>query len=325
MRGIQISFFPYFRFPSPNPLPLERALRRFINFGFYSTISPALLHNAGTCNRRDCSTHHQGNKVIVIFLASILLGAVSGLMAGLFGIGGGLVIVPILAVLFAAEGFPAELVMIMSVATSLATIVFTSVASVLAHHRLNSVLWDKVLAMGPGTMLGAAVGAVVADHVSGGVLRFIFIIYLLCMGVQMALQLKPQPGRKPPSKNLDLGVASLIGLFSSLLGIGGGTLMVPFLVHFQTPMRNAVAIASACGLPIAVVGSIGYALLGRDALQLPEWSLGYIYAPSFLGIVLTSMYTASIGAGLAHKLPAEKLKRYFSLLLFVMAAKLIWF
>lgn len=263
--------------------------------------------------------------MIVIFLASILLGAVAGLMAGLFGIGGGLVIVPVLAVLFAAQGFPSELVMIMSVATSLATIILTSISSVLAHHRLNSVLWNKVLTMGPGIMVGSAVGAVVADHIAGDALRVIFIIYLLCVGVQMALQLKPKPGQQPPSKQLDLGVAGIIGLLSSLLGIGGGTLIVPFLVHFQTPMRNAVAIASACGLPIAVVGTIGYALLGKDALQLPEWSLGYIYVPSFLGIVLTSIYTAPVGAKLAHKLPAEELKRYFSLLLFVMAAKLIWF
>ncbi len=265
------------------------------------------------------------NKVIEIFLASILLGTVSGVMAGLFGIGGGLVIVPVLAVLFAAKGFPAELVMIMSVATSLATIVLTSISSIWAHHRLNSVLWDKVFTMGPGIMVGAAAGAIVADHISGGILRFIFIIYLLCVGVQMALQLKPKPGQQQPSKALDSGVAVIIGLLSSLLGIGGGTLIVPFLVHFQTPMRNAVAIASACGLPIAVVGTIGYALLGRDALQLPDWSLGYIYLPSFVGIVLTSMYTASIGAKLTHKLPAEKLKRYFSLLLFVMATKLLWF
>lgn len=263
--------------------------------------------------------------MVVIFLASLLLGAISGLLAGLFGIGGGLVIVPILAVLFAAQGFPAELIMIMSVATSLATIILTSISSVLAHHRLDSVLWNRVVLLGPGIMVGAAVGAMIADHMSGGVLRFIFIIYLLGVGVQMALQLKPKPGQQQPSKEMDLGAAGLIGLLSSLLGIGGGTLTVPFLVHFQMPMRNAVAVAGACGLPIAVVGTIGYAILGKDALLLPDWSLGYIYMPSFLGIVLTSIYTAPIGAKLAHKLPAAKLKRYFSLLLFVMAAKLIWF
>jgi hypothetical protein len=122
--------------------------------------------------------------VITIFLASILLGAVAGLMAGLFGIGGGLVIVPILAVLFAAEGFPAELVMIMSVATSLATIVITSISSVTAHHRLKSVGWDKVLALGPGIIVGAAVGSVIADHIADGVLRFMFTVYLLAVGLQ---------------------------------------------------------------------------------------------------------------------------------------------
>lgn len=262
---------------------------------------------------------------MTIFLASLVLGTAAGVLAGLFGIGGGLVIVPVLALLFASHGFPGELVMIMAVATSLATIVFTSIASVMAHHRLNAVLWDKVRTMAPGIMAGTAVGTVVADHIAGDALRIFFIVYLIVVGVQMALQLTPKPGQEPPSKTLDSSVAVVIGLLSSLLGIGGGTLIVPFLVYFQTPMRNAVAISSACGLPIAVVGTIGYALLGQHAQHLPEWSLGYIYLPSFLGIVLTSIYTAPVGAKLAHRLPAAKLKRYFSLLLFVMAAKLIWF
>ncbi|MFZ2313135.1 MAG: sulfite exporter TauE/SafE family protein, partial [Methylobacter sp.] len=172
-------------------------------------------------------------------------------------------------------------------------------------------------------MVGAAVGAVVADYISADVLRFIFVIFLLYVGVQMAFQLKPKTGELKQSKGLDFGVAGTIGLMSSILGIGGGTLIVPFLVYCQYSMRNAVAIASACGLPIAVAGTVSYAVLGLNAIQLPEWSLGYIYVPSFLGIVLTSIYTAPIGAKLAHKLPAEKLKRYFSLLLFVMAAKLM--
>ncbi len=261
----------------------------------------------------------------IIFLASILLGVAAGIISGLFGIGGGVIIVPVLAMLFTKQGFPGELVMIMSVATSLATIIFTSSFSVLAHHRLNTIRWDRVIALGPGIIVGAATGAIVADHVSGGVLRFMFILYLLAVAIQMALQIKPNPGMKPPAKQLDLTASAVIGLLSSILGIGGGTLTVPYLVHFQITMRNAVATASACGLPIAVVGTIGYALLGNDAKQLPDWSLGYIYLPAFLGIVLTSIFTAQMGANLAYKLPAQKLKRYFSLLLFMMAAKLIWF
>lgn len=262
--------------------------------------------------------------MIEVLLASLILGAVAGFFAGLFGIGGGVIIVPALALLFSAHGFDSELVMIMSVATSLATIIFTSVSSVNAHHRLGSVLWDNVFGLGPGIMLGAVFGAVVADVFAAELLRTFFTVYLIYVAGQLALQVKPKPGRLKHSKSLDNSAAVIIGLLSAILGIGGGTLVVPFLVYFQTPMRNAVAVSSACGLPIAVAGTLSYALLGWDALHRPDWSLGYIYLPSFFGIVLTSIFTAPIGAGLANKIPAQQLKRYFSVLLLVMAAKLIW-
>jgi uncharacterized membrane protein YfcA len=245
-------------------------------------------------------------------------------LAGLFGIGGGLVIVPVLVILFTAQGFPAELVMLMAVATSLATIILTAIASVLAHHRLGSVVWAKVLRLSPGIMVGAALGAVVAKHISADTLRYILAIFLLCVAIQMALQVKPKPDHIKQSKALDFLVANIIGLLSSIVGIGGGTLTVPYLVRGQMLMRNAVAVSSACGLPIALAGTVSYALLGWNTLYLPEWSLGYVYLPVFLGTGLSSIATAPIGAKLAHKLPAVKLKRYFSLLLFVMAAKLMW-
>jgi uncharacterized membrane protein YfcA len=263
--------------------------------------------------------------MIETILASILLGMAAGLLAGLFGIGGGIIIVPVLVLLFSAQGFPENLVLIMSIATSLATIIFTSISSVLTHHRLGSVVWRKVSRLAPGIMIGTAVGAVVADQIAVDLLRLIFVGYLLYVGVHMAIQTKPKPGQSPSSKALDFGVAVIIGLMSSLVGIGGGTLTVPFLVHFQTPIRNAVAVASACGFPIAVAGTVSYAILGRNALQLPEWSLGYVYLPAFLGILLSSIFTAPMGARLANKLPAQKLKRYFSLLIFAMAVKLIWY
>ncbi len=262
--------------------------------------------------------------MIEIFLVSILLGIVTGLLAGLFGIGGGLVIVPVLVMLFTAQGFPAELVMLMAVATSLAAIILTAIASVSAHHRLGAVVWAKVFSLSPGIMIGAALGAVVAKQINGDTLRHILVIFLLYVGLQMAFQVKPKPGRLKQSRALDFLVANFIGLLSSIVGIGGGTLTVPYLVSGQMLMRNAVAVASACGLPIAVAGTISYALLGWNATHLPEWSLGYVYLPVFIGTGLSSIITAPIGAKLAHNLPAAKLKRYFSLLLFVMAAKLMW-
>jgi len=263
--------------------------------------------------------------MIEIVLASILLGLVAGLLAGLFGIGGGMILVPALVLFFSAHGFPEKLVLIMSIATSLATIIFTSISSILTHHRLGAVEWHKVFRLVPGISMGSAVGAVVASHVEADLLRLIFICYLLYAGINMAIQARPKPGRLPSSRILDFLVAILIGLMSSLVGIGGGTLTVPYLVHFQTPMRNAVAVSSACGLPIAIASSVSYAILGHNAPQLPEWSLGYIYLPAFAGIFFTSILTAPIGAKLANRLPSEKLKRYFSLLIFMMAIKLMWY
>ena len=259
-----------------------------------------------------------------IMLVSSVLGIVSGLLAGLFGIGGGLVIVPVLAVLFKAHGFSADLIMIMAVATSLAVISFTAVSSVWAHHRLGSVIWPKVLRLVPGIIVGSAVGAMVAKQISAEGLRIFLVVFLLYVGIQMALEITPKAGLVKQSRLLDFFVAIIIGLLSAIVGIGGGTLTVPYLVSGQMIMRNAVAISSACGLPIAVAGTTSYILLGLNVGNLPEGSIGYIYLPAFLATGLTSILTAPLGAKLAHRLPAKKLKRYFSLLLFVMAAKLVW-
>ena len=259
-----------------------------------------------------------------IMLVSSMLGIVSGLLAGLFGIGGGLVIVPVLAVLFKAQGFSADLIMIMAVATSLAVISFTAVSSVWAHHRLGSVIWPKVLRLVPGIIVGSAVGAMVAKQISAEGLRIFLVVFLLYVGIQMALEITPKAGLVKQSRLLDFFVAIIIGLLSAIVGIGGGTLTVPYLVRGQMIMRNAVAVSSACGLPIAVAGTTSYILLGLNVGNLPEGSIGYIYLPAFLATGLTSILTAPLGAKLAHRLPAKKLKRYFSLLLFVMAAKLVW-
>ena len=261
---------------------------------------------------------------IDIFLISLAVGTVSGVFAGLFGIGGGLIIVPILASVFKHWGFPADSVLLIAVATSLTTIILTSISSVSAHHRLGAVNWRKVWRLSPGIMLGSGLGAVIAEQISADALRYVLIGFLLYVSVQMALQVQPKAGDSETKLWQDYAVAIVIGVMSAIVGIGGGTLTVPYLVHGQIPMKNAVAVASACGLPIAVAGTISYALVGWHVSGLPAWSLGYVYLPAFLGIGLSSICTAPIGAKLAHKLPAQHLKRYFSLLLLLMAAKLLW-
>lgn len=259
-----------------------------------------------------------------IFLASLVLGAFSGLSAGLFGIGGGLIIVPVLILLYSQHHFAPDLVMIMSVATSLATIIFTSIVSAWAHHRLHAVIWSKVYRLIPCIAVGAVGGAVIADYMPKETLRLIFIVYLLYAAIHLAIASKPKTGQKPASRTVDAFAGLIIGWLSAILGIGGGSLTVPYLVYFQMPIRNAVAVSSACGLPIAIASTLSYIALGQSVFGLPTWSLGYVYGPAFLGIVLTSVVTAPIGAKLANKLPAQQLKRYFSLLLFIMAAKLLW-
>ncbi|MFA5984726.1 MAG: sulfite exporter TauE/SafE family protein [Methylococcaceae bacterium] len=262
--------------------------------------------------------------MLQILGASVLLGMVSGVLAGLFGIGGGLVIVPVLLLLFTYQGFSLDHVMVMAVATSLATIMLTALASIWAHHRLGSMLWQKVLALLPGILLGSILGAYLGHFLSSDVLRIIFIVFLLYVGLKMALQLEPKAGRLRESKLQDAAVAILIGVVSALIGIGGGTMTVPYLVRSQYSMRHAVAVSCACGLPIAIGATLSYVVLGWRQPELPEWSLGYVYLPAFLAIGFSSLFTAPLGAKLAHRLPAKKLKKYFSVLLFLMAAKMIW-
>lgn len=261
--------------------------------------------------------------VEIVFL-SALAGAVGGLLAGLFGIGGGLILVPILVVLFKVQQFPSDSIMHMAVATSLATVVLTSISAILAHHRLRAVLWDKVFFMAPGILIGSVMGAAIADRVSADALRIVFAFFLICVGLQMALQIKPVAGEKKPSRVSDAFAATVIGAISALLGIGGGTMTVPYLVRGGYSVRNAVGIASACGLPIAIGGTVSYMFLGYGKSGLPEGCWGYVYLPAFAGIVLLSTMTAPLGALLANKLPAQLMKRYFSILMFVMALKLLY-
>lgn len=262
--------------------------------------------------------------MLEVLLLCLAFGCFSGMLAGLFGIGGGLVLVPFFLVLFESEGIASELLMLMAVATSLATIVVTSIAATIMQHRLGAVIWKYVFNLSAGIVIGVVLGAWVADTIPDDNLRLVFASYMLYTAIKMARQSKLKAEHKS-LKALALSLSgALVGFVSSILGIGGGTLIVPLLAKHQMPMRNAVAISSACGLPIAVIGTLTYAFLGWQKVGLPEGSVGYVYLPAFLGIVASSILTAPLGAKLANSLPTKRLKRYFSLLLFAVAGKILW-
>ena len=256
-------------------------------------------------------------------LAYLLSGALAGLMAGLLGIGGGLVIVPALAMLFALHGFIADSVMHYAVGTSLATIIPTSISSLLSHQRRSSVQWAVVRSMVPGILLGALASAWLAKQMSSAEMALVFAVFVLLVAAKLLLGAKPSPHRQLPGA-IGLGVAgSLIGLVSALLGIGGGTLTVPFLLWNQVDIRLAVGTAATIGLPIAIAGTLGFVVSGLDAPAQPGYNSGFIYWPAVAGVVLASVPMAPVGARLAHYLPRATLQRVFALLLVVVAVKMI--
>jgi uncharacterized membrane protein YfcA len=248
-------------------------------------------------------------EALPIYLA---VGAFAGLLAGLFGVGGGLVIVPVLAFVFRAQGVDAAVLMHLAIGTSLATIVFTSLASVHAHHRRGAVLWPVFARLVPGIVLGAWLGAAVADALPGMALRRVFGIFELVVAAQLALDLRPAPHRGLPGPFGTAIAGAVIGAVSAIVGIGGGTLTVPFLTWCNVAMKNAVATSAAAGLPIALAGAIGFLAAGWGEPSRPAGSTGYLYWPALLGIVAASMPMAPFGARLAHSLPGALLKRIFA-------------
>jgi len=257
------------------------------------------------------------------FMLFLVLGAAAGLLAGLFGVGGGLIIVPVLVFAFTAQGFDVELLTHMAVGTSLASIIFTSLSSAYAHHKKGALNMSVVRPMAFGTIVGSALGAWTAEAISGPMLQKIIGVFALLMAVQIALDLRPKASGGLPGRN-GLGAAGgVIGWAAAIFGIGGGSLSVPFLLWRGQTMQQAVAVSAACGLPIALSGAVSFATLGSKASGLPDWSLGYIYLPALLGIALLSVPFAKLGANLAHRLPQLLLKRLFALLLLCVGLKFL--
>ncbi len=235
--------------------------------------------------------------------------------------GGGLVIVPILAWILAAQGIVPSHIMHLAIGTSLATIIPTAISSLRAHHVRGAVDWVLVRRITPGIALGCLAGAWLAARLEPEVLRIILAIFQFYVGTQLLLGFAPNPSRNLPSSPVITLVGSFIGALSSLIGIGGGTLSVPWMVWCNKDIRLSVGTASAIGLPIAIFGSAGFIFNGLSSSALPAHSLGFVYLPALVGIALASIFTAPLGAALAHRLPVVTLKKLFAILLYALGTK----
>jgi uncharacterized membrane protein YfcA len=253
-----------------------------------------------------------------------LLGIFGGFVAGLFGVGGGLTLVPFMFMLFTAQHFPPEHVMHLALGTSMATIMFTSISSMRAHHAHGAVRWDVVRSLAPGLVLGTFGGSLVAGQVPTGPMTAIFVIIVYYAAIQMMLDFKPKAHRQLPGPLGLVTAGGVIGIVSSLVAAGGGFLSIPFMLFCNVAIHAAVGTSSALGFPIAVAGAIGYVVAGWNDPGLPPYTFGYIYLPAFFGIVVMSITMAPVGAKLAHKLPVKQLKRAFGGFLALLATKMLF-
>lgn len=261
--------------------------------------------------------------VLVIFLSCLVLGLIVGLLAGMLGIGGGLIVVPVLSyMLIHFAGMTTENVMPVAVATSLSTIIFTGMSSAFAHYRLGNIHKPIVLYTGIGIAFGAIVGAQVASHISGLLLKDIFAVLVIIIALQMVFGKQKASDKEATPVSLG-AVGAGTGIISALMGIGGGALLVPALVWFKVNIRRAIGCAAFSGLIIALFGTMSFILTGWNKPELPAWSLGYVFLPATAGIVTTSVFTASVGAKLGQRVNTKVLKAILACLLVVVSIKMI--
>ena len=260
---------------------------------------------------------------MTIWLIYCGLGLIAGILAGLLGVGGGIVIVPMLTFTFMAQQLPPQHILHLALGTSLATIVFTSFASFRAHHGKGMVNWQVVRLITPGILVGTLAGSRVAAGLSTGFLKIFFVCFTFFVAAQMLLDLRPKATRQLPGGIGLFGAGTFIGAISSLVGIGGGSLSVPLLIWCNVSMYGAIGTSAAIGFPIAVSGALGYILNGMAATGLPPYSFGFIYLPALIGVAAMSYLTAPLGARLAHRLPVSRLKKLFACLLIATGLKLL--
>lgn len=255
--------------------------------------------------------------------AYLAVGALAGFLAGLLGVGGGLIIVPSLTVLFSSQHFPQTHLLHLALGTSLATIMFTSVSSLRAHHAHGAVNWKIVRRIAPGIVIGTLLGSGLAAQLSSSTLALFFAVFVSFAATQILLDIKPKPSRQLPGSAGTFLVGIIIGIIFSLVGGGGAILSVPFMLYCNIKTHDAIGTSAAIGFPIAISGAAGYILTGLAQENLPPLSLGFIYLPALLGLMVTSVFTAPFGAKLTHRMPVERLKKIFAVFLYIIAAKML--
>ncbi len=261
--------------------------------------------------------------LLIVELAA--LGIATGFLAGLLGIGGGMLMVPFITLIMSNRGVAPDLAVKMAIATSMATIIFTSISSVWAHHQRGAVRWDIVKRLAPGIVAGSLLGSLgVFALLKGAYLAIFFGLFVGFSATQMFLDKKPEPTRQLPATGGLLAVGGFIGFLSGLVGAGGAFISVPFMTWCNIAIRNAVATSAALGFPIAVANVIGYVISGLHVQDLPVGAVGYIWLPALVVIAVCSFFVAPWGAKAAHALPIDRLKRIFASVLYVLAAYMLY-
>lgn len=258
---------------------------------------------------------------IFSFLA---LGLAAGLLAGMLGIGGGVVVVPVLIWLFHRDGLSEQIIPHLAIGTSLAAIVFTSLSAIRAQHKRRAIDWRIVSLLAPATLLGGFVSGYLAGFIPAEVLKTTFAAFLFLVGVQFILDWKPAAHWRLPGRGGLWGAGLGIGSLSALLGIGGGNITVPFLHACNLDIKRAIAISTALGFPIALFGAAGFVLSGWGNPALPAGTVGYVSLPALGAISATAILVAPLGVRLAHDLPVKKLKRVFGLLVLAISTTMLW-
>jgi uncharacterized membrane protein YfcA len=256
-------------------------------------------------------------------LGYLATGAVAGFFAGMLGIGGGAIIVPLLVWLFEAQQLPREQLLHLAVGTGMATILFTSLSSMRAHAKRGAVRWDVFKAITPGILAGGLAGSAIASVVPQRLFAALFVATVFAAAINMLLDRKPNPSRTLPGTLGIFGVGAAISGVSAFAAVGGAFIAVPFMVWCNVPMLHAIGTAAAIGFPIAAAGSIGYVSAGLLVGGLPAWSLGFVYLPALAAVTVASMLMAPVGAAVAHRLPTRLLRRLFAVLMFAIAARML--